>query len=82
MTDAMMNLNVLLEKTSDADMQREMVGPCGRRFAAETHAGGRRRCGWRGARGLLRERYAAGARGRPRGLDRLTMAGHDPVRVG
>ncbi len=39
MTDAMMNLNVLLEKTSDADMQREMVGPCGRRFA-ETHAGG------------------------------------------
>jgi putative transposase len=35
MTDAMMSLNALLEKTSDADMLREMVGPCSRRFAAE-----------------------------------------------
>ena len=30
MTDAMMRLNVLLEKTSDADVLREMIG-----FAAE-----------------------------------------------
>jgi hypothetical protein len=35
MTGAVMNLNFFLEKTSDADMLREMVGPCGRRFAAE-----------------------------------------------
>ena len=35
MTDAMMGLNALLGKTSDADLLREMVGPCGRRFAAE-----------------------------------------------
>ncbi len=35
MTEAMMGLNALLGKTSDADMQREMVGPCDRRFAAE-----------------------------------------------
>jgi putative transposase len=35
MTEAMMSLNALLEKTSDADLLREMVGPCGRRFAAE-----------------------------------------------
>jgi hypothetical protein len=30
MTEAMMSLNALLEKTSDADMLREMIG-----FAAE-----------------------------------------------
>jgi hypothetical protein len=29
MTDAMMGLNALLGKTSDADLLREMVGPCG-----------------------------------------------------
>ena len=31
--------------------------------------------------GLLGKHYAAGARGRSRGLDQLTKTGHDPVRV-
>jgi transposase-like protein len=35
MAEAMMSLKALLEKTSDAEMLREMVGPCGRRFAAD-----------------------------------------------
>ena len=34
MTDAMMDLNALLEKTSDADMLREMIG-----FVAELSTG-------------------------------------------
>jgi hypothetical protein len=51
-------------------------------FSVDTmRAGARRRAGWREARGLLRERYAAAVRGRPRGVDRLTTTGHDPVRV-
>lgn len=35
MTDDMMNLRALVEKAPDADLLREMVDPCGRRFAAE-----------------------------------------------
>ena len=35
MTNDMMNLRDLVEKTPDADLLREMVDPCGRRFAAE-----------------------------------------------
>lgn len=35
MTTDMMNLRDLVEKTPDADLLREMVDPCGRRFAAE-----------------------------------------------
>jgi hypothetical protein len=34
MTEAMMNLNVFLEKTSDADMLREMIGSAAERFMA------------------------------------------------
>ena len=35
MTTDMMNFRDLVEKAPDADLLREMVDPCGRRFAAE-----------------------------------------------
>ncbi len=35
MTKPMMDLRALVEKSGDADLLREMVAPCGRRFAAE-----------------------------------------------
>ncbi len=35
MTDDTMALRSRLEKSPDADFLREMVDPCGRRFAAE-----------------------------------------------